>query len=346
MTEQPTPLTTDEQLAAAVAAQEAAQVSLDTAQTSLDAATAVVESLTTEPVPPDPQPTGGRVLHGSSSEAKGGGAEAAYTNLEAALVSASGQSGPVLMFDHRYDGDTIPTSIPSWWPKKGLRFGMLNGKGPCTPTSSAFANLQPLARSLPEGFTLYLFWWHEPEDNHPASKWVPAFAAFVAAVKAIPSSAFKAGAKIVPGFNLHGSMFRQGSMYEKWGPLDSWNPYAAIPREDWPLVLATINGYADPASTSPSSGESPEWAFGPAFMKMRSWGATRLGIGEWGAQPAGAQAAYVRNAGQWLEAQGDVEVAAYFSSGVGGNAGDEGWFLQSTEAKAAYADVCLNGRRA
>ena len=112
-----------------------------------------------------------------------------------------------------------------------------------------------------------------------------------------------------------------------------------------PSVLATINGYADPGSTKLGSGEDPEWAFGPGFDRMRSWGATRLGIGEWGVQPANVQAAYVRNAGTWLAEQGDVEVAAYFSSGVGGNAGTEGWFLQSTEAKAEYAGVCLDGRR-
>jgi hypothetical protein len=222
---------------------------------------------------------------------------------------------------------------------------MLNGKGPATPTSSAFANLRPLARSLPAGFTLYLFWWHEPEDNMAASKWVPAFAGFVKAVLSIPDEDYADGASIVPGFNLHGSMFRKGSMFEKWGPVDTWNPFTAIPTKDWPYVVATINGYADPASPDIGDGEDAEWCFGPGFDAMRRWGATRLGIGEWGAQPAQVQADYVANTGVWLEEQGDVEVAAYFSSGVGGNAGEAGWFLATDEALATYADVCLEGRR-
>jgi hypothetical protein len=318
------------------------------ARASVDAAQAVVDALEeAPPEPPDPgpvPPTGG-VLHGSSSEAGSGGAVAAFTALEESLVDASGQDGPVLMFDHRYNGDTIDSSIPSWWKDKGLRFGMLNGKGPLAPDSSSFANLRPLARSLPEGFTLYLFWWHEPEDNHPAARWVEAFAGFVAAVLAIPDEEYADGASIVPGFNLHGSMFREGSMFEKWGPLDAWNPYAAIPAKDWPYVLATVNGYADPGSTEVGEGEDAEWCFGPAFATLREWGATRLGIGEWGVQPAAVQADYVANTGLWLEEQGDVEVAAYFSSGVGGNAGDEGWFLATDDALAEYAGVCLDGRR-
>jgi len=301
-----------------------------------------------EPIPPEPPVTGKKVLHGSSSEGKSPNntAQKAYESLEAMLVAQSGQSGPVLMFDHRYNGDTIDTAIPSWWAGKGLKFGMLNGKGPLNPNSSAFSNLRPLARSLPAGFTLYLNWWHEPEDNFPASQWVPAFAGFVAAVKAIPASEFKNGAKIVPCFNLHGSMFRKGtSMYEKWGPLADWNPYPAIPSGDRGLVVGTINGYADPASTTKGQGEDPAWCFGSGFAEMRKWGATRLGIGEWGAQPANPQAGYVKLAGPYLEEQGDVEVAAYFSSGVGGNAGTEGWSLKSDAALAEYAKVCLNGRR-
>jgi hypothetical protein len=326
---------------------ELAEAALAQAEATVAATQAVVDALSDQPEPPEPPDTRTLVLHGSSSEieAPNNTAEKAFSALEASLQAAAGTTEPVLMFDHRYDGDTISASIPSWWAGKGLRFGMMNGKGPCNPTSTAFRNLEPLARSLPAGFTLYQFWWHEPEDNFPAKQWTDAFAGFVAAVKAIPSSAFKSGASIVPGFNLHGSMFRQGSMFEKWGPLDSWNPYAKIPQADWPLVLATINGYADPGSTTLGDGEDPEWAFRPGFDRMRGWGATRLGIGEWGVQPANVQAAYVRNAGQWLEDEGDVEVAAYFSSGVGGNAGTEGWELKSTEAKAAYADVCLNGRR-
>lgn len=346
--EQPTTLTTDEQLAAAVAAQEAAQVSLDTAQTSLEAATAVVSSLSGEtPEPPDPEPpvTGRRVLYGSSAEASGsGGAEKAWSDLEGKLKAQSGQSGPVLMFDHRYDGDTIARSIPGWWAGKGLRFGMLNGKGPMTPTSSAFANLPALAGSLPAGFTLYAPWWHEPEDNQPASKFIPAFAAYVAAVKAIPASAFKSGAKIVPMFNLHGSMFRKGSsMYEKWGPLSSWNPYPAIPAADRGLVVATINGYADPASTG-SSGENAAWTFGEAFTEMRKWGATRLGICEFGFKPR-QSGLWLTQVGDFLQAQPDVEVACYFSSGVGGNAGTDGWALDTPASQQAYAAVCLAGRR-
>lgn len=321
-----------------------AEQAVSDAQTALYSAVAVLDHLSSDPDPgPDPGPVPGGVLHGSSSEKGSGSDRDAFTSLERSLVDASGQDGPVLMLDHRYDGDTIPRAIPSWWPEVGLRFGMLNGKGPASPTSSAFANLEPLAASLPEGFTLYLNWWHEPEDNMTAEKFTTAFAGFVDAVLGLDNLA--EGASIVPAFNLHGSQFRQGSMYEKWGPCDSWNPYPLIPEEDWPSVLATINGYADPGSADVGKGEDPAWCFGPGFDAMRSWGATRLGVGEWGVQPAGVQAAYVTNAGAWFDAQGDVEVCAYFSSGVGGNAGTEGWFLRTDEALAAFADVCLGGRR-
>jgi hypothetical protein len=248
------------------------------------------------------------------------------------------------MLDHRYNGDTIDTAIPSWWKDRGLRFGMLNGKGPASPTSPAFANLEPLARSLPPGFTLYQMWWHEPEDNMTADKFTTAFAGFVDAVLSLDPQLFADGASIVPAFNLHGSQFRQGNMFEKWGPCDTWNPYPKIHEADRPYVLATLNGYADPGSEG-TTGETPEWAFGPGFDRFRAWGATRLGVGEWGVQPADVQAGYVTNAGEWFADQGDVEVCAYFSSGVGGNAGAEGWFLRTDEALAAFADVCLGGRR-
>lgn len=339
---------TDPLEAANAALAEADTVYLAAAQSVL-AAQAVVTALEAEPTPepPDPGPLPeGHVLHGSSSQALSGagGAAGAFDALEASLREASGQDGPVLMFDHRYDGSTIPTTVPSWWAERGLRFGMLNGKGPATPSSSSFVNLDPLARSLPRGFTLYLVWWHEPEDNMPAAQWTAAFAGFVKAVAAVPAAAYRQGASIVPVFNLHGSMFRKGSMFEKWGPLASWNPYPAIPANLRSTVVATVNGYADPASRD-FTGESPEWCLGPAFGTLREWGATRLGIGEWGAQPAAAQADYVANMGAWLEEQADVEVAAYFSSGVGGNAGTEGWFLATPEALAEYAGVCLDGRR-
>src|SRR4051812_40616677 len=92
------------------------------AQASVEAAQAVVDALAGT-TPPEPPASGPFVLHGSSSQVKSGTAEKAFTDLEASLVAASGQSGPVLMFDHRYNGDTIDSAIPSWWKSKGLRFG-------------------------------------------------------------------------------------------------------------------------------------------------------------------------------------------------------------------------------
>jgi hypothetical protein len=190
-----------------------------------------------------------------------------------------------------------------------------------TASGDNYQEIKQFVQTIPDDRTVYLIFFHEPEDDIPSQGssdvFTTAFARFVDAV-------LDAGKP-----NVHPTF-----VLMSW----TWNPNSGRNPEDWNVapklkpdqlnrVIAGLDGYShDPVGTSAESAIGR----GIGFSEMATWGFSRFGIFETSTRrlegPSG-RAKWISDLGEWIRRDGKIEVVSWFHSGVGPNAGAEGWFL-------------------
>lgn len=203
------------------------------------------------------------------------------------------------------------------------------------------ANFASLVSSVPsDGKTLWLILNHEPENDTgagTAAQWRAGIAQFAKTV--IDNRGSK---DIRPGFCLMADTFNNASKNP-----DQWNPAAELAALGVSLaeVVFACDGYSqDPSPT----GRQPIDVFKKPFDTVKSWGFSRLAIGETACQSHDGTAAtyaktWVDNLKTMCHTTYQLETCGWFNSDVGTNAGTWGWFMYQTNQMKSYAQGCLSG---
>lgn len=221
---------------------------------------------------------------------------------------------------------TYDTSLPVSWESSVMaadenlcKVSLYSFKTSWTTTAngSNYQAIKQFVQSIPDDRIVYLIFYHEPEDNGVGDLFTSAFAKFVDAV-------LDAGKP-----NVHPTF-----VLMSW----TWNPNSGRNPEDWNVapklkpgqisrVVAGLDGYShDPVNISAESAIGR----GIGFNAMETWGFSRFGIFETSTRrmegPNG-RAKWISDLAAWVNRHGKIEVVSWFHSGVGQNAGEEGWFL-------------------
>ena len=243
-----------------------------------------------------------------------------WQRLNRRLQSKNGDIG--LKFRRSYD-----TGIPANFSASGMAGDIGNSDvsvGEIKPdwietaNGTNFNQIKQYVQTFPAGRTIYLVFFHEPEDNvktgYTFDVLQHAFAQFVAAVIAAGNS------DVHPCYVLMSYTFKPASGRNP----DNYNMGTYLTAAQKSQVIAGLDGYAnDPTVTASQT-------FNANFNKMGTWGFTRFGIFETGVHAnttATARKNWIVGLGTWVNSRTDIELVSYFNSGIGENAGPTGWYL-------------------
>jgi hypothetical protein len=243
-----------------------------------------------------------------------------WQRLNRRLEAKNGNFG--LTFRRSYD-----TGIPANFAASSMNDDIGNcsiSVGEIKPDWVATANgtnynqIKQYVQSFPAGRTVYLVFFHEPEDNvnqtNTADVLQHAFAQFVSAVLAAGNP------NVHPCYVLMAYTFKTASGRNP----DDFNMAKYLTAAQKSAVIAGLDGYAnDPTVTATQT-------FDADFNKMGTWGFTRFGVFETGVHAnstANARKNWITGLGTWVNGRTDIELVSYFNSGIGQNAGPDGWYL-------------------
>jgi len=178
--------------------------------------------------------------------------------------------------------------------------------------------IRKFIQSIPGDRTVYLTFYHEPEDNVTSTNTTDvlqkAFARFVDIVLTSGKP------NLHPCFVLMTWTFKPESGRNP----DNYNMAKYLKPEQVSKVIAGVDGYAkDPAM-------SAKEIFEPSFARMKTWGFTRFGIFETGAHASSvpsARSEWINGLGVWVKSRNDIELVSWFNNGNGQHAGPTGWYL-------------------
>lgn len=192
-----------------------------------------------------------------------------------------------------------------------------------TVNGTNYEALRKFIYSLPDNRTIYLTFYHEPEDNvtenNTKEMLQKAFARFVDIVVTSGKP------NVHPCFVLMTWTFKKESGRNP----DDYDMGKYLKPGQHEKVIAGVDGYAkDPALQAKE-------IFEPSFAKMKSWGFTRFGIFETGAHASetdpAARSTWVKGLGEWVNSRNDIELVSWFNNGNGQHAGPTGWYLGTWE---------------
>lgn len=178
--------------------------------------------------------------------------------------------------------------------------------------------IRKFVRSIPDDRTVYLVFYHEPEDNVNSRQTTDilqkAFARFVDIVLTSGKP------NVHPCFVLMTWTFKPQS---KRIP-ENYNMAKYLKPGQISEVIAGLDGYADNPSVSAQD------IFEKNFDRIGSWGFKRFGIFETGAHASSvptARSEWVKELGNWVNSRNDIELVSWFNNGNGQHAGPTGWYL-------------------
>jgi hypothetical protein len=174
-------------------------------------------------------------------------------------------------------------------------------------------------KSIPDDRTVYLVFYHEPEDNvnsfQTSDVLLRAFARYVDIVLSSGKT------NVHPCFVLMSWTFKTQSGRNP----DDFNMGKYLKPGQIDKVIAGLDGYAqDPSMSAKSIFEAP-------FQKLATYGFTRFGIFETGAHASANdpadRAGWINGLGEWVNSRNDIELVSWFNNGNGQHAGPTGWYL-------------------
>jgi hypothetical protein len=278
------------------------------------------------------------VLIGSSAKQRAGRTGLAeWMWLDDQIASANG--GTRMRVRRTYDD-----SMPSSWSKTpaaadaGKRISAYSFKTSWTGMAggsydSAVTNL---VNGIPSGHTVYLTWYHEPENDasptyggkgsgNPAD-WRAGWVRFAQLVWAVGKP------NVHACFNLMAFTWRSNNR----DPSD-WNVAPQLNSTEKNATVATLDGYGAGANATPQS------VFGPALTTLDGWGFSRFGIQETG-WAIDDQTQWANQMGQWIKNGNgaDLEFACWWHSQLNGPS----YFLDTTSEIRAWAAVVAGNTQA
>ncbi|MGC4231920.1 MAG: hypothetical protein QM594_02830 [Niabella sp.] len=249
---------------------------------------------------------------------------ASWVRLNNRLKSKNGGTG--LTFRRSYDN-----GIPANFSASAMAADVGNCPISVGSIKPSFSNsnsvnynlIRDFVLSIPANRTVYLIFWHEPEDNiedgqFTAAQYRSGLVNFIRAVISVQNQR----PNVHPAFCLMAYTFKpqSGRNPEDYRP-------TGLTWDERTKTVAGIDGYFNDPTQSAAS------VFNPIFTKMglnsgsgtSNWGFSRFGIFETAAH--GSRASWVTNLGSWAKNHGKMELVSWYNSALGPNAGPQGWFL-------------------
>jgi hypothetical protein len=262
------------------------------------------------PPPPPPPPTKRQMLLGAAVQKKSGETLAEATKRWETEVGVKNEIA------RRFQGNFPSTwaSASNFTPDQGVRHRVISVKG-----EPSQAQLETFLRTIPQdGFTTYVAWNHEPENDggtHTPAWYKAGNARLLAAVRAVKRT------DIVATFILMTWLDKDGN--------DSTTSADWFPAEPEAWVMG-IDPY------DPNNKQTLEESAKNTLAVWKSKGGSKWMITETGTHRSGADGAkWVADGLKWAQDNGAIAVQ-WFDSDVGDAAGPEGWHLSDDQMKAAW----------